>query len=41
MSIIVYDEAIEAKFDATRSSEKEHKVNALALGADEGRGKLR
>jgi hypothetical protein len=23
------------------SSEKEHKVNALALGADEGRGKLR
>ena len=24
-----------------RSSEKEHKVNALALGADEGRDKLR
>ena len=23
------------------SSEKEHKVNALALGAEEGRGKLR
>ena len=25
----------------TRSSEEEHKVNALALGADEGRDKLR
>ena len=24
-----------------RSSEEEHKVNALALGAEEGRGKLR
>ena len=27
--------------NSLRSSEEEHKVNALALGADEGRGKLR
>ena len=27
--------------DSESSSEKEHKVNALALGADEGRDKLR
>ena len=28
-------------FASRRSSEKEHKVNALALGAEEGRDKLR
>ena len=27
--------------ESLRSSEEEHKVNALALGAEEGRGKLR
>ena len=27
--------------NSLRSSEEEHKVNALALGAEEGRGKLR
>ena len=30
-----------ASIDAARSSEKERRVNALALGADEGRDKLR
>ncbi len=27
--------------NSLRSSEEEHKVNAFALGAEEGRGKLR
>ena len=30
-----------AKMTSKRLSNKEHKVNALALGAEEGRGKLR
>ena len=29
------------RFTSQRSSEKEHKADALALGADEGRDKLR
>jgi hypothetical protein len=31
----------EAEFDLTRSSYKGHTVDALALSAEEGRGKLR
>ena len=39
----IYGEAVNgtAKFATTRSSEEEHMENALALGAEEGRDKLR